>query len=118
MGDQNEFGEKIDDKEFLDWIREQKGKFRFVVYQGMEAMEQSIESLDLNVRTYNCLKRAGYETINSVVNDIKDENDLLTVRNMGRKSAHDFMEKLFFFTYENLDPGKRKAYLSKVKSMN
>ena len=53
--------ERIDDDAFVDWLCEREGIFRFVVYQGMEAMEENIDSLELSVRSYNCLRRAGYD---------------------------------------------------------
>lgn len=110
--------ERIDDAAFVDWLCERKGIFRFVVYQGMEAMEENIDSLELSVRSYNCLRRAGYDSINSVVNDIDRREDFAKIRNLGRKSANEIMLKLFLYTYENLKPEKRKAYLAKVKGMN
>ncbi len=110
--------EKISDSDFVDWACEKGGRFRFVVYQGMEAMDKSFDELELTVRSYNCLRRAGYDTINSVVTDIDRREDFNKIRNMGRKSADEVMLKLFLYTYENLKPEKRKAYLEKVRSMN
>ena len=110
--------EVIKDEDFVDWICEHEGRFRFVVYQGMEAMEQDIDELELSVRSYNCLRRAGYQTINSVVNDIDRREDLFKIRNLGRKSADEVMLRLFLYTYENLKPEKRKSYLEKIKAMN
>jgi len=110
--------EVIKDEDFVEWICEHEGRFRFVVYQGMEAMDHHIDELELPVRPYNCLRRAGYQTINSVVNDIDRREDLYKIRNMGRKSADEIMLRLFLYTYENLKPEKRKAYLEKIKAMN
>ena len=81
-------------------------------------MEHSIDELELSVRSYNCLRRAGYQTINSVVNDIDRREDLFKIRNLGRKSADEVMLRLFLYTYENLKPEKRRSYLEKVKAMN
>lgn len=111
-------GEKIQDEAFVDWICERDGVFRFVVYQGMAAMDEDIDSLELSVRSYNCLRRAGYSTINSVVNDIDRREDFAKIRCCGRKSANEIMLKLFLYTYKNLRPEKRKAYLDKVRDMN
>lgn len=110
--------EVIDDEEFVDWICEHEGRFRFVVYQGMEAMDNDIDELELSVRAYNCLRRAGYQTIYSVVNDIDRREDLAKIRNLGRKSGDEIMLRLFLYTYQNLKPEKRRAYLEKVKGMN
>ena len=119
MGDNRELIEsKIQDPDFVDWLCERDGTFKFVVYRGMEAMDSDIESLDLSVRSFNCLTRAGYDTINSLVEDIDSRIDFRKIRNMGRKSANEVMLKLFLYTYDNLKPEKRKAYLAKVKSLN
>ena len=109
---------KVEDEDFIKWACDREGKFRYVVYQGMDAMDEEIDSLDLSVRSYNCLKRAGYDTVNSVVNDVDRREDLLKVRNMGRRSMDEVMLKLFLYTYESLKPEKRKAYLEKVRGMN
>ena len=110
--------EKIEDPAFVDWSCNHNGVFRFVVYQGLPAMEEDIDSLELSVRSYNCLRRAGYSTINSFVNDVDRREDFSKIRCCGRKSANEIMLKLFLYTYENLRPEKRKAYLEKVRSMN
>ena len=86
---------KIQDEAFVDWVCERDGVFRFVVYQGMAAMEEMIDSLELSARAYNCLRRAGYSTINSVVDDIERREDFAKIRNCGRISANEIMLKLF-----------------------
>lgn len=108
----------IEDQSFVGWIIDRGGKFRFVVYQGMEAMDADIAELNLSVRPYNCLKRAGYQTINEVVSAVERREDLLKVRNMGKKSADEVMLKIFLYNYEHLRPEKRRAYIEKVKGMN
>ena len=44
----------------------------------------TIEDLDLSVRSFNCLKRAGINTVEDLIN--KSEEDMMKVRNLGRKS--------------------------------
>lgn len=60
----------------------------------------SIENMDLSVRSYNCLKRSGINTINELV--YRCENDwgleLLKVRNLGRKSLQEILDKLYYMT--------------------
>jgi len=53
---------------------------------------QPIEYLDLSVRSYNCLKRAGINVVGDLLD--KTEDDMLKVRNMGKKSYVEVMEKL------------------------
>ena len=55
-------------------------------------MEMSIEELDLSVRSYNCLKRAGINTVEDLVN--KTEEDMMKVRNLGRKSLEEVLNKM------------------------
>ncbi|HKM16982.1 MAG: DNA-directed RNA polymerase subunit alpha [Firmicutes bacterium] len=55
-------------------------------------MEMTIEELDLSVRSYNCLKRAGINTIGELVR--KTEEDMMKVRNLGKKSLQEVKDKL------------------------
>ncbi|MBO4374459.1 MAG: hypothetical protein J5829_05075 [Lachnospiraceae bacterium] len=112
------FESRIKDADFVNWATDRERRFRFVVYQGMPAMEEKIDSLDLSVRSRNCLRRAGYDTVNSFVNDFDRREDFLRLRNVGRRSIEEIMMKLFLYTYDNLKPEKRKAYLEKVREMN
>ena len=55
-------------------------------------LEMNIEDLDLSVRSYNCLKRAGINTVEELVQ--KDEDEMMKVRNLGRKSLEEVQQKL------------------------
>ncbi len=55
-------------------------------------LEMSIEEMDLSVRSYNCLKRAGIHTVEDLTK--KTEDDMLKVRNLGRKSLDEVIAKL------------------------
>lgn len=55
-------------------------------------MEMTIEELDLSVRSYNCLKRAGINTVEELIR--KTEEDMMKVRNLGKKSLQEVKEKL------------------------
>jgi DNA-directed RNA polymerase subunit alpha len=52
----------------------------------------TIEDLDLSVRSYNCLKRANINTVEDLVS--KSEEDMMKVRNLGRKSLEEVKKKL------------------------
>lgn len=54
--------------------------------------EKKIEELDLSVRSYNCLKRAGINTVGELV--LKTEEEMMRVRNLGRKSLKEVIQKL------------------------
>ena len=55
-------------------------------------LEMNIEDLDLSVRSYNCLKRAGINTVDELVQ--RDEDEMMKVRNLGRKSLEEVQQKL------------------------
>ena len=55
-------------------------------------LEMNIEELDLSVRSYNCLKRAGINTVEELTK--KTEEDMMKVRNLGRKSLEEVQSKL------------------------
>lgn len=57
-----------------------------------KVLEMSIEDLDLSVRSYNCLKRAGINTVEDLAN--KAEEEMMKVRNLGRKSLDEVKQKL------------------------
>ena len=58
-------------------------------------LELSIEEMDLSVRSYNCLKRAGINTVEDLAN--KTEEDMMKVRNLGRKSLEEVLNRLTDF---------------------
>ena len=57
-----------------------------------KVLEMTIEELDLSVRSYNCLKRAGINTVEDLTN--RTEEDMMKVRNLGRKSLEEVVNKL------------------------
>lgn len=57
-----------------------------------KVLEMTIEELDLSVRSFNCLKRAGINTVEDLIS--KSEEDMMKVRNLGRKSLEEVVSKL------------------------
>ena len=57
-----------------------------------KVLDMSIDELELSVRSYNCLKRAGINTVEELVN--KTSEDMMKVRNLGRKSLEEVLAKL------------------------
>ena len=57
-----------------------------------KVLEMTIEELDLSVRSFNCLKRAGINTVEDLVS--KSEDEMMKVRNLGRKSLEEVISKL------------------------
>lgn len=57
-----------------------------------KVLEMTIEELDLSVRSYNCLKRAGINTVEELIQ--RTEEDMMKVRNLGKKSLEEVVTKL------------------------
>ncbi len=62
-----------------------------------KVLDMTIEDLDLSVRSFNCLKRAGINTVEDLTN--KTEEDMMKVRNLGRKSLEEVIAKLDSFGF-------------------
>ncbi|HZK24087.1 MAG TPA: DNA-directed RNA polymerase subunit alpha [Oscillospiraceae bacterium] len=75
--------EKVAEVEILD-EKEEDDKTK--------VMEMTIEELDLSVRSYNCLKRAGINSVQELVQ--KSEEEMMKVRNLGKKSLEEVTQKL------------------------
>ena len=58
----------------------------------VKALETTIEDLDFSVRAYNCLKRAGIHNLQDLVN--KSESDMMKIRNLGKKSLKEVLDKV------------------------
>lgn len=82
-------------KLFID-LTESVGSVEIMVEKEEESidrlMEMTVEELDLSVRSYNCLKRAAINTVDELVR--KSEEDMMKVRNLGKKSLAEIKEKL------------------------
>jgi len=70
----------------------EEGIFAAAVDEGESVLDTPIEELDLSVRSYNCLKRQGVNTIGQLTEC--SENDLLNIRNFGAKSIEEVKDKL------------------------
>ena len=78
-----ELSQKAKDTDFIV-DREESGS--------VQLMEMSIEELDFSVRSYNSLKRAGISTVGELIS--KSEEEMMTIRNLGRKSLKEVKDKL------------------------
>jgi len=78
-----DLSDEMSSAEILD-KKEESGKEK--------TLEMTIEELDLSVRAFNCLKRAGVNTVQDLVN--KSPEEMMKVRNLGKKSLEEVMEKL------------------------
>ncbi len=94
------------------------GMFRYPLHLTQRLRETSIDSLELGVRAYHSLKRAGIENIGALAESIADGKSLKNIRNCGAKSVREIMEKLFLYQYHSLKPERRDDYLAEVVVMN
>lgn len=102
-----------------DHIREKKdGKFFYRIYLNSKMSETPIENLELGVRAYNSLKRAGYGTIGELAEAIASGTEISKIRNCGTKSCREIMEKLFLYQYSCLPQEKRESYIKEVILLN
>lgn len=77
----------LSDDPYLDKIMVEKSEIN-----NEKVLEMTIEELDLSVRSFNCLKRAGINTVEDLTN--RSEEDMMKVRNLGRKSLDEVILKL------------------------
>lgn len=100
-------------------LREKRGgSFKFKIHMTQAMSNTSIEALELSVRAYNSLKRAGYNTIGDLAEAIASGSDLKNIRNCGKTSVRDIMEHLFLYQYNSLPINKQEEYLKEVVLMN
>ncbi len=94
------------------------GKFKFNLYMTRSMRDTSIDVLDLSARPYHSLKRVGYDTIGDVAKAVSSGEGLGNIRNCGKMSVREIMEKLFLFQYERLSAEERQEYLYEVVRLN
>ena len=80
---------------FVNLSEETKGQRVMIERQETQrehVLGMTIEELDMSVRSFNCLKRAGIDTVEDLTN--KTEEDMIKVRNLGKKSLEEVIQKL------------------------
>ncbi len=78
--------------ELSDEAKEAKIMVESQETQKEKVLEMTIEELDMSVRSFNCLKRAGIDTVEDLTN--RTEEDMIKVRNLGKKSLEEVIQKL------------------------
>lgn len=94
------------------------GSFRFPLYMTDVMRNTGIESLELGVRAYNSLKRAGYHTIGELAEAVVHGEELKKIRNCGTKSVREIMEHLFLYQFNILKAERQDEFLKHVVEMN
>ncbi len=94
------------------------GKFSFPIYMTDSLYNTEIEALELSVRSINCLKRAGIHRIGELCDRVHVSSDLKMIRNCGKTSVAEIMDKLFAYQYGVLSEKMKANFLTKVVEMN
>ncbi len=93
-------------------------KLHFPVCLSEYFLQTEIEELDLSVRSYNCLRRAGLRTVGDIIDRIDRRSDLLQIRNLGARSADEIMKALMKFQCSLLPAEERQNYIRRVEEMS
>ena len=109
---------KRDCKELHEVCSRLGKRARFPVYLGPELLETPIEELELSVRSFNCLRRAGMATVGDIVQNIDTREDLLKIRNLGIRSADEIMTALMEYQFSLLSDEGKKKYLARIDELN
>ena len=99
-------------------IRERGDHFRYPVYMSAAFMNTALEDMELSVRAYHCLQRAGYKTIGDMLSKIEGKEDLLKIRNMGKLSANEVMIGLCCFQFSMLNEERKEKFVKRVLELN
>ena len=95
-----------------------KGHFYYNLHMTKKMYDTDIEVLDLNVRPYHNLKRAGLDTIGKLADYIVTGAGLSRLRNNGKESIREIMFNLFLYQYYSLNQDRREGYLMETAKLN
>ena len=79
--------------------------------------DEPIEALELSVRAYNCLMRAGIRTVGDAI-DLANENSIAQMRNAGKKTVSEIKTRLLVLGYEMLDENGKIAFFERLLKDN
>ncbi len=81
------------------------------------ACETSIDDINFSVRSQNALKRAGLFTVRNVIEAISND-ELIRIRNLGKKSMNEIKTRILAFGYEQLSPAGQEAFVRDLINRN
>lgn len=93
------------------------GEVVYPFYMGKQFVEVDIADLNLTVRSYNCLKRMGWNVVGDIIQNIDTKQELLKVRNLGRTSSDEIFQNLLDFHEELLSPNEKSIYRKKYNQL-
>ncbi len=82
-----------------------------------KACDISVEELALSVRGYNVLKRSGINTLGDLIDTI-NEQKIMSLRNLGEKTAKEIKRKVINLGYETLSETEKKEFLVEIMELN
>jgi len=110
--------EIINSIEGVDLHEKKSGRFCYTMHLTAKMEEEDIEVLDLGVRAYHGLKRAGFNTVGELVTAISGGENIRKIRNCGAKSYSEIMEKLFLYNLLNIPEGRREQFILETVEKN
>lgn len=105
-----ELKKSADEKGFFEVFKSLGNDIRVRIPVSNSFCEQSIDELDLSVRSRNCLMRVGATTVDKVINLIMSGSGLLNIRNLGKKSISEIKIAVFASAYGSLEKEEKLAF--------
>ena len=102
-----EMGEKIELPVLIEYVF--GNNINVKLWYSLEDCQESIDELNLSVRSQNALKRANILTLNDLIEKL-NEGNLKGIRNLGKKSYSEIQTKMLVYGYENLSAGQKRNF--------
>ena len=107
-----------------DFLYAHRRRIKFNVSLSKKDKEEDIEVLDLGNRSMHCLRRAGFDTVGSLLEaiavsgDEKSKDKLMKLRNLGLKSADEILLTIMCYQFQKLSDRERTEFLQDVIKLN
>lgn len=88
------------------------------IYLAKQFLDTGIEELNLSMRSFNCLRRAGWDTIGDIIEAIDCKHDLMRVRNLGRTSAEEIFYLIIDYHFNMLTADEKPIYQKLYDELN
>ncbi len=102
----------------VDLHDSKNGTFHFKMATSPEMRATEIDVLELSVRSYHGLKRAGYDTIGQIIDGVENGMQIKRIRNLGAISIREIMENIFIWYLSTMSVEQREKYILETIMMN
>lgn len=110
--------EQINQKGLVIAVKSNFGaKAKIKMFFSDEFCNKNIEELNLSVRSYNCIKRAGINKVDKLIDAIS-ESKLYSFRNLGQKSIAEINQKLYQSCYDNMSEESKRNFIKMLFDVN